>query len=104
MHRSKPLVHSITASATASSLSGTVRPSALVVFKLIINSYLVGACTGRSAGFKEFGRYAESAGDGTRLMAPWPSAIKRQCLAVVGSVHAGWPWASATSAHADSII
>jgi len=24
---------------------------ALVVFKLIINSYLVGACTGRSAGF-----------------------------------------------------
>ena len=51
MHRSKPLVHSITASATASSLSGTVRPSALVVFKLIINSYLVGACTGRSAGF-----------------------------------------------------
>jgi hypothetical protein len=32
------------------------------------------------------------------------SAIKRQCLAVVGSVHAGWPWASVTSAHADSII
>src|SRR5580704_9602140 len=29
---------------------------------------------------------------------------RRQCLAVVGSVHAGWPWASVTSAHADSII
>jgi hypothetical protein len=51
MHRSKPLVHSITASATASSLSGTVRPSALVVFKLIINSYLVGAWTGRVGRF-----------------------------------------------------
>ena len=30
---------------------GTVRPSALAVFRLITNSYLVGACTGRSAGF-----------------------------------------------------
>jgi hypothetical protein len=30
--------------------------------------------------------------------------IERQCLAVVGSIHAGWPWASVTSAHADSII
>ena len=30
--------------------------------------------------------------------------IERQCLAVVGSIHAGWPWASVTSAHANSII
>ena len=30
--------------------------------------------------------------------------IERQCLAVVGSIHAGWPRASVTSAHADSII
>src|SRR5262249_29182240 len=29
---------------------------------------------------------------------------ERQCLAVVDSVHAGWPCASVTSAHADSII
>ena len=27
--------------------------------------------------------------------------IERQCLAVVGSIHAGWPWASVTSAHAE---
>ena len=27
------------------------RPSALAVFRLITSSYLVGACTGRSAGF-----------------------------------------------------
>src|SRR5262249_21295268 len=31
-------------------------------------------------------------------------ADEHQCLAVVGSVHAGWPWTSVTSAHADSII
>src|SRR5215472_7431619 len=43
--------HSITSSARASSVLGTIRSSALAVFKLISNSYLVGACTGRSAGF-----------------------------------------------------
>jgi hypothetical protein len=32
-------------------VGGTVRPNALPVFRLIANSYLVGACTGRSAGF-----------------------------------------------------
>ena len=30
---------------------GTLRPSALAVLRLITSSYLVGACTGRSAGF-----------------------------------------------------
>src|SRR5262245_4098642 len=43
--------HSITSSARASKLSGTVRPRALAVLRLITSSYLVGACTGRSAGF-----------------------------------------------------
>src|SRR5262249_48886614 len=43
--------HSITSSARASRLSGTVRPSAFAVLRLIASSYLVGACTGRSAGF-----------------------------------------------------
>src|SRR5262245_11410834 len=43
--------HSITSSARPSSGSGTVRPSALAVFRLITSSYLFGACTGRSAGF-----------------------------------------------------
>src|SRR5262249_21800641 len=43
--------HPITSSAVASSLSGTVSPSALAVFRLMTSSYLVGACTGRSAGF-----------------------------------------------------
>src|SRR5712692_9050893 len=47
---SAPL-HSITSSARASSVGGTSRPSALAVLRLITNSYLVGACTGRSAGF-----------------------------------------------------
>src|SRR5262249_33868177 len=44
-------VHSITSSASASSLSGIWRPRALAVLRLMTRSYLVGACTGRSAGF-----------------------------------------------------
>src|SRR5262245_659251 len=46
-----PPHHSITSSARASSVGGTSRPSALAVLRLIASSYLVGACTGRSAGF-----------------------------------------------------
>ena len=44
-------LHSITSSARASSVCGTVRPSALAVLRLMTSSNLVGACTGRSAGF-----------------------------------------------------
>ncbi len=43
--------YSITSSARASSDGGTVSPSALAVLRLTTSSYLVGACTGRSAGF-----------------------------------------------------
>src|SRR5262245_22326165 len=44
-------LHSISSSARASSVGGTSRPSARAVFRLITVSYLVGCCTGRSAGF-----------------------------------------------------
>src|SRR5262249_30201746 len=44
--------HSITSSARASSVGGTSRPSALSVFILTTSSYLPGACTGRSVGFR----------------------------------------------------
>jgi hypothetical protein len=50
-NRSKVRIYSITSSARASSVGGTSRPSALAVLRLITSSYLVGACTGRSAGF-----------------------------------------------------
>jgi hypothetical protein len=43
--------HSITSSARASKVGGTSRPSAFAVLRLMTNSYLVGACTGRSAAF-----------------------------------------------------
>src|SRR5262249_41339292 len=43
--------HSITSSTRASSVSGTVRPIAFAVLRLITSSYFVGACTERSAGF-----------------------------------------------------
>src|SRR5262249_29679370 len=43
--------HSITSSARASSVGGISRSSVLAVLRLITSSYLVGACTGRSAGF-----------------------------------------------------
>ena len=42
--------YSITSSARERSEGGTVRPSALAVFILIVSSNLVDACTGRSAG------------------------------------------------------
>src|SRR5262249_49610942 len=44
-------LHSITSSARASSDGGTSTPSALAVLRLITSSYLIGAWTGRSAGF-----------------------------------------------------
>ena len=44
-------VHSITSSAMASTLEEWSSPSAFAVLRLIVSSYLVGACTGRSAGF-----------------------------------------------------
>src|SRR5262245_22925966 len=43
--------HSITSSARASSVGGISRPSTFAVLRLITNSYLVGACSGKSAGF-----------------------------------------------------
>src|SRR5262249_49218025 len=43
--------HSITSSASASSLSGTSRPSAFAVLRLMTSSNLVGCITGKSAGF-----------------------------------------------------
>jgi len=43
--------YSITSSARASSVGGTVRPSAFAVLRLMTISNFVGACTGRSAGF-----------------------------------------------------
>src|SRR5262249_37494105 len=44
-------LHSITSSAATSRPGGTVSPSAFAVLRLSTVSYLVGACTGRSAGF-----------------------------------------------------
>ena len=43
--------HSITSSARASTVGGMSRPSAFADLRLMTSSYLVGACTGRSAGF-----------------------------------------------------
>src|SRR5262249_50109695 len=43
--------HSITSSARARSVGGISIPSALAVLRLITRSYLVGACTGKSAAF-----------------------------------------------------
>jgi hypothetical protein len=49
--RSKAVPYSITSSARAISVGGNSRSSAFAVLRLITSSYLVGACTGRSAGF-----------------------------------------------------
>jgi hypothetical protein len=50
MHRSKMYLYSITSSARASNVGGTVRPSALAVLRLMTSWNLVGCSTGRSAG------------------------------------------------------
>ena len=42
--------HSITSSAATRSVRGTVRPSALAVLRLMINSNVAGVCAARSAG------------------------------------------------------
>src|SRR3974390_230774 len=42
--------YSRTSSARASNVGGTVRPISLAALRLMINSYLAGACTGRLAG------------------------------------------------------
>src|SRR5262249_6695214 len=47
-------LHSITSSASASSLSGIWRPRAFAVLRLITSSNLVGCSTGRSPGFSPF--------------------------------------------------
>jgi hypothetical protein len=43
--------YSITSSARASTVAGMSRPSAFAVLRFTTSSYLVGACTGRSAAF-----------------------------------------------------
>jgi len=47
-------IYSMTSSARARSDCGTSSPSALAVLRLMVSSYLFGACTGRSAGFSPF--------------------------------------------------
>src|SRR5207244_11223176 len=49
-NRSKAAPYSITSSAATSRPGRTVRPSAFAVLRLRTVSYLVGVCTGRSAG------------------------------------------------------
>ena len=49
--RSSRGAHSITSSARASTVVGISSPSVFAVLRLTTSSYLVGACTGRSAGF-----------------------------------------------------
>ena len=54
MHCNKPQLYSITSSARASSVGGTVRPSALAVLRLMTSSIFVGCSTGSSAGLAPF--------------------------------------------------
>src|SRR5206468_12085623 len=46
--------HSITSSARASTVGGTVMPTALAVLRLMTSSNLVGCTIGRSPGFSPF--------------------------------------------------
>src|SRR6266540_3679362 len=46
--------HSITSSASAITVGGTVRPRVVAVLRLMANSNLAGACAGSSAGLAPF--------------------------------------------------
>src|SRR5438876_11219176 len=65
--------YSITSLARARSDGGTSRPSALAVLRLITSSYLVGAWTGRSAGFSPLrmrSAYSVARRTGSRVSGP----------------------------------
>src|SRR5262249_19798852 len=49
-----PAFHSTTSSALTRSVFGISKPRVFAVIRLITKSYLVGICTGRSAGFSPF--------------------------------------------------
>jgi hypothetical protein len=55
-HSQQIAIYSITSSARASSEGETSMPRLFAVLRLITSSYLVGVCTGRSAGFSLIGR------------------------------------------------
>jgi hypothetical protein len=75
-HFEPPSHHSITSSARASTLAGTSRPSALAVLRLSTVSYLVGACTGRSAG--DAGQHSSIRSSSSRR--PRPTRARVQML------------------------
>ena len=52
--RHNTVAYSITSSARARSVSGTVSPIFFAVLRLTTRPYFVGACTGKSAGFSPF--------------------------------------------------
>src|ERR1700745_2137691 len=54
MHCNKPQRYSITSAARPSSEGGTVKPSAVAVFRLMTSSIFVGCSTGNSAGLAPF--------------------------------------------------
>src|SRR5215472_9115413 len=68
LHCGRDWRYSITSSAPASRDCGTVSPRAFAVLRLITSSYLVGACTGMSAGFLALENAVDVAGGATELV------------------------------------
>ena len=85
--QSKP--YSITSPALASTDAGRSRPSDLAVFRLTTSSYLVGVCTGRSAGFAPalISAILGHAGAAQRQRPP-RSKLGRSCRAVLAGASA----------------
>jgi hypothetical protein len=67
MRRSKWHYYSITSSARANNVEGTVMPSDFAVFKLIARSNLVGCSTGMSLGLAPF-----------RILSTCPAALRNK--------------------------
>src|SRR5262249_8248644 len=69
-----PSHYSITSSAMASSVGGTLSPSAAAVLRLIANSNLVGCWIGRSPGFSPLrmrSTYDAACRNTSAVLAPW---------------------------------
>src|SRR5438128_8930466 len=86
--KSVSAVYSITSSARASTVGGISRPSALAVLRLMTSSYLVGACTGRSAGFSPREHDGHGAGRPLQCLNAWgarsQNGVWRKCHKLLG--------------------
>src|SRR5262249_55975508 len=81
--------HSITSSARASSVSGTARPSAFAVVKLMTRSNLVGCSTGMSASARSLSALNAGAMSFARRISDLQAELAGRCLGLAHFQYGG---------------